>query len=272
MGRKILLGVLIFAALYSLTSAQCGTCHQNLTLVAGQSVSVSHTMSQGPCCYHAFAPTDHLISVSCSATLVTSLTCNDRQLVVSRSGEWDLRDRRIFCTSGTVAETSIGNELIVAYQTNYLYAGSFNCKFTAIAQTNANCDCGWNVATRIVGGTTSGVNEFVSHVGLVDTGIAKVFCGGVIGKNYRHLTSQSHQRYFSVSQRFAVTAAHCVDAAPIISKNALLAGDHDISTGTDTKWSMVYAVHSFIKHPTYNSNTNKDDIALVKTVKDIRFK
>lgn len=50
----------------------------------------------------------------------------------------------------------------------------------AVAQTNSNCDCGWNVQSRIVGGTTAGINEFVSHAGLVDKNTKDVFCGAII--------------------------------------------------------------------------------------------
>lgn len=74
-----------------------------------------------------------------------------------------------------------------------------------------------------------------------------------------------------MKQNWAVTAAHCFDAFPNASSTALLVGDHDISVGTDTKWAAAYAVLSYIKHAYYNSDTNVNDIALVRTKDYIRF-
>lgn len=34
----------------------------------------------------------------------------------------------------------------------------------------------------MIGGTTAGVNEFVSHAGLVDQFTKEVFCGAIISK------------------------------------------------------------------------------------------
>jgi secreted trypsin-like serine protease len=74
-----------------------------------------------------------------------------------------------------------------------------------------------------------------------------------------------------VSQRFSVSAAHCFDAFPNVDGSALLVGDHDTTTGADTKWSSAYALESYIKHPGYVAETSLNDMALVKTKFYVRF-
>lgn len=75
---------------------------------------------------------------------------------------------------------SIGNEIVVSLKSATLLAGSFQCILKSVKLTNSNCDCGWNVRGRVVGGSTAGVNEFISHAGLVDRRTKDVFCGAVI--------------------------------------------------------------------------------------------
>lgn len=101
----------------------------------------------------------------------------------------------------------------------------------------------------------AGVNEFVSHAGLVDQSSRDVFCGATI-----------------VSQFWSVSAAHCFDAYPNIRTSALLVGDHDLTTGSETAWSSLYLLEAYIKHKSYDSETNANDIALVKTRSYIKFK
>lgn len=68
-----------------------------------------------------------------------------------------------------------------------------------------------------------------------------------------------------------MTAAHCFDAFPSVDTSALLVGDHDVTTGADTKWAAAYALASYLKHPGYNVDTSWNDIALVKTKLYVRF-
>lgn len=60
---------------------------------------------------------------------------------------------------------------------------SFTCTLNAVSATalNSGCDCGWNVNTKIVGGSVTGTNEFVSHAGIVINGRSDAYCGAVIG-------------------------------------------------------------------------------------------
>jgi trypsin len=76
----------------------------------------------------------------------------------------------------------------------------------------------------------------------------------------------------TVKQNWIITAAHCLDAFPNAATTAVLVGDHDISTGTDTKWAAVYKVQSYIKHYGYRAENNINDIALIRTTNYIRYK
>lgn len=179
---KYLKVVLLIFIFNNPVRAQYGSCdYDGRISAAGQSVSVNHLASSGTCRYKVIAPVDTFIQATCSITLQDN-TCQTQQFVVSRSGEKDLRDGLSYCGSRSLNIQSIGNELVVVIRTTIQNSGSFNCKFFAIAPTNSNCDCGWNVNNKIVGGSPTGVNEFVSHAGLVDTGTSEVFCGATISK------------------------------------------------------------------------------------------
>jgi hypothetical protein len=82
---------------------------------------------------------------------------------------------------------SIGNEIVVALTSSSTLPASFQCVFKSLAQTNSNCDCGWNVKSRIVGGSVTGINEFVSHAGLIDRQTRDIFCGGLIRETLKTL-------------------------------------------------------------------------------------
>lgn len=76
----------------------------------------------------------------------------------------------------------------------------------------------------------------------------------------------------TVKQYWALTAAHCFDAYPNAGTTALLVGDHNLQSGTDTKWARVYPVASYYKHQNYIADGNINDVALVRTGDYIRYK
>lgn len=173
---KVFLAVLILTVLEG-ARAQFSNCDLKGTLTLnGQTAKVDHIASYGPCRVQIIAPVDSIIHTQCKLVLANS-ACTSTQFVVSRSGSLDLRDGVSHCTTASISVHSIGNEIVVAH---LLSSGSFNCTFTVVALTDANCDCGWNVNTKIVGGTNTGVNEFVSHAGLVDGKTKEIFCGAII--------------------------------------------------------------------------------------------
>nr|CAD7443566.1 unnamed protein product [Timema bartmani] len=107
--------------------------------------------------------------------------------------------------------------------------------------------------TRIVGGTTTGVNEYPMMAGLVDVVEKIVFCGATI-----------------ISKRWLLTAAHCL-VNKLLNQTVVLVGDHDTSTGTDTNASRLYPISRVIGHQDYNTLSEANDIGLIKVVQDILF-
>jgi hypothetical protein len=172
----------------TVTSIFCGTFAQyadqsgNIPLVGG-SLTWTHSTSMGAYRIIIRAPVDSLIQATCN--IVTN--CQTQSFVVSRSGETDLtKDGQRFCGNYNLPPVlSIGNEIVVALNARPNEGATFRCVFTSIAQTDANCDCGWRKSARIAKGTVAGTNEFVSHVGFIYTNTANehdIFCGGVICK------------------------------------------------------------------------------------------
>lgn len=176
-----LVSFIIYLGFQSLVEAKTGSCYYERSLGLGGSTNIDHRSSYGNCTYKAFAPVDTFLQVSCNVSLQDN-SCNNQRLTISRIGERDLRDGRNYCVSGLYNFQSIGNEIVISFTSNWANYGSFFCKVSVITPTNANCDCGWNVGTKIVGGTQTGVNEFVSHAGLVDSGTRNVFCGATISE------------------------------------------------------------------------------------------
>ncbi len=48
-------------------------------------------------------------------------------------------------------------------------------------------------------------------------------------------------------------------------------GEHDITTGSDSSYTKLIKLSEFIVHPQFNSKTNANDIALVKTITSLTF-
>jgi len=179
---KILITLIVFGAFFNFGNAQYAACDYKTTISgAGLSVSINHLASYGTCRYQIIAPVNTFIQATCTLTLQGTV-CSNQQFVISRSGEKDFKDGQVFCKSAPITSKSIGNEMVVAYNANNVYTGSVQCKFVAVAPANGNCDCGWNVQSKIVGGTPSGVNQFVSHAGLYDTQTREMFCGAIISE------------------------------------------------------------------------------------------
>ena len=55
------------------------------------------------------------------------------------------------------------------------------------------------------------------------------------------------------------------------SSLALLVGDHDLSTGTDTSLAAIYTLTRLLNHPGFKLDSQVNDIALVVTASTISF-
>lgn len=168
--------------LQSLVESQYGSCDYDASISVGGSVVINHLMTTGTCRYKIFSPVDTFMQADCTTTLQGS--CATQNLTVSRSGEKGLYDGLSYCTSTTFSSRSVGNELVLAFKTSTSNVGSFRCTITAIAPDNSNCDCSWNVNSKIVGGTGSGMNEFTPLAGIIDRTLPTIdpYCGGVVSK------------------------------------------------------------------------------------------
>lgn len=96
---------------------------------------------------------------------------------------------------------------------------------------------------RIVGGTEADEGAYPFMVSLQDH--LGHFCGGSV-----------------ISDRFVLTAAHCVVGGPT---DTIVVGAHNIEKNE----GETIGVKRVIPHPNYNSNTMKNDIALVELKSDI---
>lgn len=168
---SLFVSLLLFTGFQSMAAQ----CDKSFTLPSA--ITLTHSAVVGSCRYKYTSAVDTFIQAKCTITLQET-TCNNQRFVYSRSGELTGKDDRFWCTSGTYTFSSIGNELVISM----VSSGSFQCVLTPIKPDNLNCDCGWTAQNRIVGGSPTGVNEYVSHVGLVDRNTKQVFCGGVISK------------------------------------------------------------------------------------------
>lgn len=103
-----------------------------------------------------------------------------------------------------------------------------------------------------------------------------VFCGSALSKFEKQLLGVNSLFYLlsTVSENYAVTAAHCFNVERKIESIYLLVGDHDISKGDDTPYAAIYAAKRIIKHSKYvpESDNQNNDIALVQTVNPISWK
>lgn len=177
---KILFFCLVFAIFHNESFAQFQNCDVVRSIsIGGQPTTLNHLSNFGSCRYLITSPADTFVEASCRL----STTCGRHIFTVSKAGDYDLSDGQTFCGGGSTSVIkSIGNEILVALNNGDFAPGSFTCTFTAVAQTNNNCDCGWSRNTKIVGGGPTGVNEIVSHAGLVNSQTKEVYCGAIISK------------------------------------------------------------------------------------------
>lgn len=107
--------------------------------------------------------------------------------------------------------------------------------------------------TKVSGGAEAIPNEFPWRVG-IQGGPNGVFCGGSI-----------------IDNGWIITAAHCLhdlDPRTVIYVNA---GDHDISTVTETD-NVVIKASGWHIHPNYDPHTFDNNIALIRLQRDLIFR
>lgn len=178
--------IAVFIAINSIgfVESQYGSCDYEARIsAAGSSIKIDHYTYTGNCRYKVIAPINTFMQATCKSTFVGN--CANQNLTISRSGEKELIDGLFHCTSSSFVRQSVGNEFVFAFRSLIKNSGSFGCTVTAVAQTNTNCDCSWNVNSKIVGGTVAGMNEFTPLAGIVDLTLPNFqpYCGGIVSKS-----------------------------------------------------------------------------------------
>lgn len=104
----------------------------------------------------------------------------------------------------------------------------------------------------------------------------EVVCGGTICKKKIYLVKNLLTfKLFLVSQRAILTAAHCIYAiANDYSWNVEVhVGRYNVTAplNGDTIFSATYGIASAVVHNAYDSETNNNDIGIIKTTTYMKF-
>lgn len=90
-----------------------------------------------------------------------------------------MEDGVTLCGIGAFKATSFSTKLSVALLLKSRYQSSIHCVVRAVPDP---CQCGQKNRGRIVGGVTTGINEFPMMAGLTDVNDGKIFCGATISE------------------------------------------------------------------------------------------
>lgn len=196
------------------------------------------------------APQGFSISMNCNINLIRGSNgqCTDDYFYIARENNPSLSNAEYFCGNGNVQKTSKFNVAVIAH-TSKASSATWGCT------VRADCECGWSRSSKIVGGRIASVNEYTPMAGMVDLLSSTPFCGGTI-----------------ISPNHVLSTAHCfLNTYSSPSRVGVLAGDHDYKVGSDTSFAAVYTVASITRHPSYNPNTDVNDIAVVRTNQPIQY-
>ncbi|KYB25041.1 hypothetical protein TcasGA2_TC031075 [Tribolium castaneum] len=111
-----------------------------------------------------------------------------------------------------------------------------------------------SVVTYIFGGSASRSREFPHMAALGYGQPIEWLCGGSL-----------------ISERFVLTAAHCLATSNLGELVRVRLGDLDLQSVTDDAQPQDYRVSQKIIHPSYHAPAQYDDIALIRLDRDVQF-
>ncbi|KAJ8673959.1 hypothetical protein QAD02_005221 [Eretmocerus hayati] len=124
-------------------------------------------------------------------------------------------------------------------------------------------ECGSSVSSRIVGGKAATIGQFpwMARLGYIEGGSTLTFqCGGSV-----------------ISERYIVTAAHCVAVPSSMKLTLVRLGEHDTETNPDCNGSFCndpyvdVNISKALKHENYNRYRLFHDIALLRLSRKVNF-
>ncbi|CAD6234915.1 GSCOCT00014118001.2-RA-CDS [Cotesia congregata] len=237
--------LMFLLVLTGMSNAQFDGCNYEQTLNPGQTYYIynpnypnDESAPMNSCRW--IVNSDRLIKMNCSISLPESPYCKSDAFILQTSAT---NQGERYCGTGPIdVHAEDGNRIIVS---SHLSAGRFLCEVRSDSDNNNECSCGWKNPTRIVGGVSTGVNEYPMMAGLIDVINQNVFCGSTI-----------------INTQQVLTAANCVNGRSSNTVGVMI-GDHDISKTTDTNATKLYKVASIIIHPEFSTDFLDYDIAVI---------
>ncbi|CAD6234362.1 GSCOCT00001853001.2-RA-CDS [Cotesia congregata] len=244
--------LMILLGFAGMSNAQFGDCDYEQTITPGKSYYIFSSnylgggTARNPCRW--IATSDRPIKMTCKPfSLPESPNCQSDVVIIQTSQK--SRGKRYCGTGSFDVYSEDGNSIIVS---SFSSVGRFYCTLETVSN-NTECSCGWKNPTRIVGGTSTGVNEYPMMAGLVDALGRIVFCGSTI-----------------INTQQVLTAAHCVNSRSAYNIGVLI-GEHDISTCNFIIFKRLYKVASIVIHPSFSDVTLDYDIAVITIDGTMKF-
>lgn len=204
------------------------------------------------CRWRAQSPNGTVIGLACvEFNVPSSSRCSVERLLFSPTGRVDLLDGTAFCGKGTFVRYSETNKATVALQVERrAKGGRFLCEMSVQGQ----CSCGRRQVTRIVGGDETLVNEFTMMASLFSLENNSSHCGATI-----------------ISDRYLITAAHCIIYDFDKNLFEIRVGEHNFENTDESAFTNTYKIEQVIPHSDFNDETQQNDIALIRVDETILF-